>query len=69
MNAAAIRRVALVMVDARTAVAHLVTDEAMAAGRRAGRYTAACRTVVLAGSLTQDSDDYCRSCAAWAAQR
>lgn len=48
--------------DAPTGVAHLVTDEAMVAGRRAGRYVTACRTVALAASLTAEADTFCRAC-------
>jgi hypothetical protein len=42
--------------------AHLVTEEAMAAGRPAGRYRAACGSEVLAASLTTPERGYCRSC-------
>lgn len=50
------------IIDAHTSRAHLVTDEAMAAGRRLGRYVAVCETVVLAASLTADADTYCPLC-------
>lgn len=44
---------AVPVTDARTGTAHLVTDEAMAAGRRAGgRYSAGCGIEVLPASLT-----------------
>ncbi len=39
-------------------VAHLVTDEAMAAGR----YATVCGSQVLAASLTTPERGYCRSC-------
>ncbi len=52
--------------DARTGSAHLVTDEAMAAGRRAGRYVAVCDDEALAGSLTAEADTFCLSCREWA---
>jgi hypothetical protein len=58
-----------VMTDARTGVAHLVTDDAAAAGRRAGRYRAMCGADVLAASLTTPESGYCRSCAHWRAER
>ncbi len=48
--------------DARTGLTHLVSDEAMAAGRRAGRYVAACGAEVLAGSLTAPESGRCRRC-------
>ncbi|MGH4017144.1 MAG: hypothetical protein ACRDSL_25105 [Pseudonocardiaceae bacterium] len=54
------------MTDTRTVVAHLVTDEAVAAGRRAGRYIGVCEAVVLPGSLTEGTDRFCRSCQNWA---
>ena len=54
------------MVDARTRRAHLVTDDAVAAGRAdAGRYAAVCGAVVLAASLTTPEASYCASCAYW----
>lgn len=46
---------------------HLVTDEAMAAGRPAGCYRAVCGTHVLAASLTAPESDRCRACRAWRA--
>lgn len=53
--------------DARTRRAHLVTDAAVAAGRRAdaGRYVSVCGVVVLAASLTTPESSYCASCAYW----
>lgn len=50
------------MTDTCTVVAHLVTDEAVAAGRHAGRYVGACGAVVLPGSLMEATSRYCRSC-------
>ncbi|MGH3910655.1 MAG: hypothetical protein ACRDRM_07465, partial [Pseudonocardiaceae bacterium] len=43
-------------------VAHLVTDDAMATGRTAGRYMAVCDTEVIAASLTTPESGYCRHC-------
>lgn len=52
------------MTDARTLRAHLVTDDAFAAGRAdAGRYVAVCGVVVLPASLTTPDTSYCASCA------
>lgn len=59
----------LAMTDTETRIAHLVTDEAMAAGRRAGRYVAACTTVVVPGSLKEDTNRYCRACQQWMVAR
>lgn len=56
------------MTDTCTVVAHLVTDEAVAAGRHAGRYVGVCGAVVLPGSLPEDANRYCRSCQDWVAQ-
>lgn len=51
------------MTDARTHRAHLVTDEAAAAGRAdAGSYVAVCGVVVLAASLTNPDTSYCSDC-------
>jgi hypothetical protein len=51
------------MVDARTLQAHLLTDEALAAGRRGeGRYVARCGVDVLPASLTAAERGYCTSC-------
>jgi len=44
---------------------HLVTDEAMAAGRRAGCYRAVCGSHLLAASLTTPESGHCRSCRGW----
>lgn len=60
---------AVAMTDARTAVAHLVTDAAVAAGRRAGRYVGVCGAVVLPGSLMEGTARGCRFCRDLAAAR
>ena len=41
---------------------HLVTDEALAAGRRAGRYIAVCKSEVIAASLTTPETGHCEGC-------
>lgn len=51
------------LVDASTGRTHLVRDDALVAGRLAGRYVAVCEAVVLAASLTAPGDTYCRLCA------
>lgn len=48
--------------DTRTGCAHLVTDAAFAAGRRAGRYAAACGADVFAASLTTPERRRCEDC-------
>lgn len=55
------------MTDARTHHAHLVTDEAAAAGRAdAGqRYVAVYGAVALAASLTTPEASYSAGCAYW----
>ena len=53
------------MIDARTMVAHLVTDEAVFAGRQTGRYVGLCGAVVLPGSLVESANHPCRSCHYW----
>jgi hypothetical protein len=59
----------IVMTDATTGTAHLVTDESVAAGRRAGgRYVAVCGAQVLAASLTMPERDQCQSCQSCAGQ-
>ncbi len=52
----------LAVTDAQTSLAHLVTVQAMAAGRPHGRYTAVCGYPVLAASLTAPESDSCRAC-------
>ena len=54
----------MVMADAQTHCAHLVTDDAAVAGRAdGGRYLALCGAVVLAASLTMPETSYCALCA------
>ncbi len=48
--------------DARTHRAHLVTDDASAAGRPSGRYKALCGAIVLAASLTTPDRGQCDTC-------
>jgi hypothetical protein len=58
------------MVDARTLQAHLLTDEALAAGRRGeGRYVALCGVDVLPAALVTREARYCRLCTPVPAQR
>ncbi|HZA15759.1 MAG TPA: hypothetical protein VE645_02490 [Pseudonocardiaceae bacterium] len=55
----------IAMVDATTGTAHRVTDESIAAGRRAGGiYVAVCGAQVLAASLTMPERDQCQPCQA-----
>lgn len=48
---------------------HLVSEEAMVAGRRVGRYATVCGLMVLATSLTTPGSGYCRRCASRRADR
>lgn len=57
----------LAVTDARTSLAHLVTLEAMTAGRPHGVYMAVCDTEVLASSLTAEESGHCRRCRRWRA--
>lgn len=66
IGAVAETRHVVALVDARTGRTHLVRDDAVVAGRGAGRYVAVCEAVVLAASLTTPADTYCRRCADWA---
>jgi hypothetical protein len=50
------------IVDARTSMEHLVTDEFVVAHRHAGRYLAVCGTQVLAASLTAPQRSRCPAC-------
>jgi hypothetical protein len=50
------------IVDARTSMEHLVTDESVAAHRHAGRYLAVCGAQVLAASLTAPQRSRCPAC-------
>jgi hypothetical protein len=60
---ARLRRRTVEMVDARTLQAHLLTDEALATGRRVnGPYIALCGTDVLPASLTAAERGFCRWC-------
>lgn len=56
-------RVVVVMTDANTRDAHLITDQAFAAGRHSGRYHAICGADVLAASLTTAERGHCEGCA------
>lgn len=56
------------VVDADTGEAHLVTDDAVDAGRD-GIYIAACGRVVASASLTVGPRRACRSCAWMPSQR
>lgn len=53
------------MTDAATLCAHLVAEDAVIAGRRAGEYQAACGTLVQAASLTAEERSHCKRCTAW----
>jgi hypothetical protein len=55
----------LAVTDARTSIAHLVTLDAMAAGRSYGVYVAVCDTEVVASSLTAEESGHCRRCRQW----
>ncbi len=55
------------MADAGAVVAHLITDEAVAAGRHADRYVGVCGAVVLPGSLQDGTGRCCRGCQDWVA--
>lgn len=57
----------LSVTDARTSLAHLVTLDAMTAGRSHGVYIAVCDTEVLASSLTAEESGHCRRCRHWRA--
>lgn len=57
------------MTDTRNVVAHFVAEEAVAAGRHAGRYVGVCGAMVVPGSLLEDTDRGCRFCRDWAAAR
>jgi hypothetical protein len=50
------------IVDARTSMEHLITDESAAAHRHAGRYLAVCGAQVLAASLTAPQRSRCPVC-------
>lgn len=48
------------IIDARTYVEHLVSDESAAAHRHAGRYPARCGAEVFAASMTDPGRGRCR---------
>lgn len=60
---------ALVSVTGTGGVTHLVTDEAMVAGRPTGLYAALCGRQVIAASLTTPERGHCRTCRCWKAGR
>ena len=49
----------LVVIDARTRVEHLVSEQSVAAHRHAGCYVAKCGAMVLAASLTEPGRGRC----------
>lgn len=55
---------AIALTDALSHIAHRVTDDAAAAGRRSGggRYVAVCGIEVLPASLTTPERAHCSSC-------
>lgn len=57
--------VALLAVTDTSGTVHLVTDEAMAAGRAAGCYRSVCGSHVLAASLTRPESGHCQPCCRW----
>jgi hypothetical protein len=50
------------IVDARTSMEHLITDESVAAHRHADRYLAVCGAQVLAASVTAPQRSRCPAC-------
>lgn len=58
----------IAVADARTGLAHQVTDEAAAVGRRSGYYPAMCGTLVLVASLATPDRGTCRWCVRAGAQ-
>ena len=56
------------MVDSQTGCAHLVSEHAVAVGRRAGRYIALCDRKVIPASLTAHERNRCLDCTRGAAQ-
>lgn len=52
----------LVITDATTGTAHLVTEDDVRAGRRTGQYRAVCTTLVLAASLLTPARHSCTDC-------
>jgi hypothetical protein len=57
------RRPGIEVVDALTRVAHLVSSDALLAGRLAGIYPALCGARLLAASLTDPGRGRCMECA------
>lgn len=60
MSTLAHTRQVIPITDARTGDTHLVSEDAWAAGCRAGRFTAVCGSDVLAASLTTNSEHSCQ---------
>jgi hypothetical protein len=50
------------VIDARTRVEHLVSEQSVAARRHVGCYVARCGAMVLAASLTEPGLDRCPEC-------
>jgi hypothetical protein len=50
------------VIDARTHVEHLVSEQSAAAHRHAGCYVAHCGAAVLAASLTEPGRGHCPEC-------
>lgn len=61
MNAPTAEATLLAVTDT-DGVAHLVTDDAVAAGHTHGRYVACCGAEVLPASLITPDRGHCRSC-------
>lgn len=59
--------VVFVLTEARTGLAHLVTEDSMIIGRRLGRYVTCCGHEVLASSLAAPESGPCRPCRRWRA--
>ena len=55
-------RHSLGVIDARTHVEHLVSEQSAAAHRHAGSYVAHCGATVLAASLTESGRGRCPEC-------
>jgi hypothetical protein len=51
------------VIDARTQIEHLVSDESAMAHRHRGHYLALCGVTVLAASLTDPGRGRCEECA------
>lgn len=56
------RRVLFLPMTDATATVHLISEDAAARGRRAGRYLALCGAVVLAASLATPEQRHCPRC-------